>query len=218
MHKILFPLPGLLLLACLSLNTLAADVRINIQALFKDQIMVNINGKSRLLKVGETSPEGVKLIRSDSMDATLEIDGEQWVYSLGGRIVNEGPTEREHYSVRIGRDQNGAYQTEGWINNYPVQLIVDTGATTVAMNENQATALGLSYQGAPTGMAETAGGVVKVYAVRLDSIRVGEIVLNNVQAAVLEGRFPVKVLLGMSFLSRLELRQSENFMELIQKP
>ena len=66
-------------------------------------------------------------------------------------------------------------------------------------------------------MSSTASGLDKIYVVRLDRVKVGDIELRNVQAAIHEGDFPPATLLGMSFLSRLTMRQDGQVLELQKK-
>ena len=76
--------------------------------------------------------------------------------------------------------------------------------------------MGLDTSKAQVGMTSTANGNVKVLLVKLDSVRVGEIVLNNVDATVLPQDMPF-VLLGMSFLNRMEMQRSGATMTLQQR-
>ncbi len=57
-----------------------------------------------------------------------------------------------------------------------------------------------------SGTTRTANGVVRVYRVRLDIVKLGDITLNNVDALVHEADMPF-LLLGMSFLNRVEMRR-----------
>ncbi|MDH3871316.1 MAG: TIGR02281 family clan AA aspartic protease, partial [Gammaproteobacteria bacterium] len=96
--------------------------------------------------------------------------------------------------------------------------LVDTGATQIAMNDAQARRLGIDYRvtGEPTAIT-TASRVERAWAVMLDSVKVGDINLRNVSAIVLEGPQPDQVLLGMSFLGRLEIRNDGQLMTLRRK-
>ncbi len=67
---------------------------------------------------------------------------------------------------------------------------------------------------ASPGTVSTASGLSPAYHVKLDSVRIGDIELRNIQATVLEGAFPQEVLLGMSFLSQLELERKGNLVTL----
>jgi len=212
---------GRRLLCTLLLTTLAATAaavtKVTVVGLFKDTAIVVIDGTRQLLRSGDTSPEGVTLISADSKEAVLEIDGEQKRYGLGGQI---GGTYKkpDQVSVRIWPTPNRMYAVLGSINGYPVDFIVDTGATLVSLSGRQARRLGIDYRvvGTPS-QSSTASGIAKIYLVNLDRVKVGDIELRNVGGAVHDGDFPPATLLGMSFLSRLNMRQDGQVLELQTK-
>ena len=77
----------------------------------------------------------------------------------------------------------------------------------------------MRYSAADRGVMQTANGLVGVYRVKLDTVKLGDIVLNNVDGTVVEGnglggRFG---LLGMSFLSRTEMRREGDQLTLIKR-
>jgi aspartyl protease family protein len=208
-----------LIALALAANTAHAVSKINVIGLFKDKAIVEIDGQRRVLSTGNTSPEGVHLLSANSKEAIMAIDGVQRAYTLGSRIGNGfAPPASSSVSVRIWPNAAGMYFVNGNINQFPVKLLVDTGATLVAMNEREAKRLGLPYklQGV-IGQASTASGTTKAYYIRLSKVRVGEIELNDVEAAVLPGAFPTEVLLGNSFLSRLNMVRTGQVMELQSK-
>ncbi len=207
------------LLVLLSTTTVAAAAvgKITVVGLFKDTAVIVIDGVRRLLRSGDTSPEGVTLISATSKEAVLEVDGVQTRYGLGGQI-GANYSEPEHPTVRIWPTANQMYLVVGSINGFPINFIVDTGATLVSMSGREARRLGIDYRAVGTpGMSSTASGLDKIYVVRLDRVKVGEIELRNVQAAIHEGDFPPATLLGMSFLSRLTMRQDGQVLELQKK-
>jgi len=104
-------------------------------------------------------------------------------------------------------DTRGHFFTTGSINGSLVQFLVDTGATMISMGVADARRIGVNYLQGERGVSRTANGVAKVYRVRLESVKVGDIALANVDALVHESEMPY-VLLGMSFLHRLEMRQA----------
>ena len=204
-----------LLMVLISLaGTATAATKITVVGLFKDTAIVMIDGTRRLLRSGDTSPEGITLISATSAQAVLEIDGEQKVYSLGGQIGGSY-AKPSHAKVRIWPTPDNMYVVLGSINGYPVDFIVDTGATLVSMSGREAKRLGIDYRvvGTPA-RSSTASGVVKIYLVNLNKIKVGDIELRNVRGAVHHGDFPAATLLGMSFLSRLTMRQDGQVLEL----
>jgi len=198
-------------------TTPLAVTKVSVVGLFKDTAIVVIDGTRRLLRSGEVSPEGVRLISASSSEAVLEIDGEQKRFGLGGQIGGSF-AKPELATVRIWPTPNRMYAVLGSINGYPVDFIVDTGATLVSLSAREAKRLGIDYRvvGTP-GRSSTASGIAAIYVVNLDRVRVGDIVLRNVQAAVHDGDFPPSALLGMSFLGRLNIHQDGPVLELQQK-
>jgi aspartyl protease family protein len=185
--------------------------------LFKDRAVLSIDGQRRVLARGETSPEGVKLLSADSESAVLAIEGQTRRYTLGSHI-GASYTPPEESVVRIW-PSGGLYRTSGFINGRTVDFLVDTGASSVAMGAAVARRLGIDYRyrGEPH-VVETANGRVRAYRVRLDTVRVGDIQLRNVEASVLEGNGAGnEVLLGMTYLGRVEMQREGEAMVLRQK-
>lgn len=108
------------------------------------------------------------------------------------------------------------YITTGSINKFSVRFMVDTGATWVAMSTADAKRIGINYYRGTTGYAGTASGTTKIYKVNLDTVKVGNIVLHNVAAAVIP-RLSGPILLGNSFLKRVEIQRSKRVMILKKK-
>jgi aspartyl protease family protein len=199
------------LLFFLPISLLAEDILI--QGLFRDMVIVRIDGKRRKLSIGETSPEGVKLISSTSENAILEINGKRGTYFLGGEVQASFDTPDKAQAMI--QSKHGMYRVSGFINRHPIDFLVDTGATWIALNENHAYKLGINFRyiGTP-GWVSTASGRAKVYKIKLDNVRIGDIVLTNVDAAVLEGNSPEIALLGMSFLNRVSMKHKGNLLVL----
>jgi len=193
----------------------AADVRV--VGLFSGRAVLLVDGQQRLLKPGQTSPEGVKLISATSEEAVLLIDGQEITARLDGRVSARKRTA-EVNEVQVWRDTAGMYTTVGSINGLPVSFLVDTGATSVAMNANQARRLGIDYRViGRQSVVTTASGVTHAWAVTLDTVKVGDLELHNVDAVVLEGAHPATTLLGMSYLGRLEINNDGRLMTLRKK-
>ena len=192
----------------------SAAQRIDARGLFKDRAVLEIDGKQRMLRAGQTSPEGVTLISASSESAVIEVDGQRSTLKLGGRISGNFDAPRSK-RYRIVAGVRGMFETTGSINGFPTRLLVDTGATLVSMNSIQAKRLGIDYRLlGREARSRTASGIAPVWLVQLDRVKVGEIELNNIAAAVHEGAFPEIVLLGMSFLGQLELTRSAGAMVL----
>jgi aspartyl protease family protein len=194
----------------------AAD-SVRVVALFPDKAMVEVDGHNRLLRVGERSPEGLLLISADAHEAVIEVDGKRDTYLPGSRIGGTFSTPQKR-EVRITRDSDGSYNTVGSINGQIVNMLVDTGASSIAMSEVQAKRLGIPYwlDGEKMGV-QTASGYARAYGVTLKRVQVGEITLHDVAAVVVEGDNPTSVLLGMTFLNRVDLEHQGNVMVLRTK-
>jgi len=209
----------LLLLAYLPLMLLTnayAIEKLEVQGLFSNKAVLMIDGKRHILAVGETSPEGVKVISANSRGAVLEVDGQQKQYNLGN-TVSTTFTKRKSQKETIFVNSGGMFMTFGNINGRSVRFLVDTGASAIAMNVEQAKQLGIRYDkvGIPASVS-TASGFVDAYRVRLKSVSVGKITETNVEAFVIDGNHPGPVLLGMTFLGRLNVEHSGNAMTLLQ--
>ena len=207
-------LPALCMLIA-SASAVAVDVRV--VGLFQDRAVVTIDGRQRILRVGQTSPEGIRLVSADSESAVLEVEGQQIRASLDSR-VSASKKARTVSEVQIRRDRSGMYTTIGSINGLPVNFRVDTGATQIAMNGAHARRLGVDYRVVgEQAVVTTASGDERAWAVRLDAVRVGEIELLNIPAMVLDGAQPETILLGMSFLGKLQISNEGQLMTLRQK-
>ncbi|MCB1725427.1 MAG: TIGR02281 family clan AA aspartic protease [Chromatiaceae bacterium] len=112
------------------------------------------------------------------------------------------------HQVVLDRNAAGHYVASGRINGFPVTFLLDTGATDVALPEALADRLRLERTGG--GISQTANGAVAVWRTVLDEVRLGDIRLKDVRASILPSMAAGDpVLLGMSFLRRLEFSQRD---------
>ena len=197
---------------------LAADI--NVLGLTANRAVVSIDGgKPRTLAVGQVTPEGLKLISASSESATFEVSGIRRTLVPGQSGVYAANPSRSGGggSVTLAADSRGHFVTTGVVNGTSLRFIVDTGATSVVLSSADARQAGVNYLAGTRGFTQTANGVVPIYAVKLDSLRVGDITLNNVDAMVIEGdKLPIG-LLGMSFLNRMEMRREGTTLTLIRR-
>ena len=119
----------------------------------------------------------------------------------------------EDRTVTLARGLDGHYRAEALINGHEVNVLVDTGATGVAVSERVANRLGLPRRGAVR--TATANGDSVAYMTRLESVKLGGVEAHDVAALIAPG-LAGDVLLGMSFLSRMDVRLYQGTMTIKQ--
>lgn len=192
-------------LAILPLPAAATDV--TVVGLFPNKAVVTINrGQPRILAVGQATGEGVKLVSVDGSSATFEIDGKRQRLEMGQHFETPGQGG-ERTSVTLAPDSRGHFIADAQVNGGHLRLMVDTGATMVRISTADAQRLGIDYTKGERGYSIVADGRrVPSYRLKLDSVSIGGLTLYNVDASVGEGSMGFG-LLGMSFLSRTEMRR-----------
>ena len=211
MMTALFKVParGVLLTLSVGLGLSAvaeAEPSIEVQGLFRDRALLTINGTSRVVKAGDPSRDGVRLISATPQQAVIEIDGEKRILTLSDKISG-GYAQPGQKEVAITRNNRQEYRVGGMVNGRRVEFLVDTGANVVAFSASEAKRLGIDYQRGIRSLAETASGVVKAWSIMLDRVTVGDISAANITASVLEGEYPGTALLGMSWLRHVDLSE-----------
>ena len=116
-------------------------------------------------------------------------------------------------TVILKRGLDGHYRSEALINGLSFNVLVDTGATGVIIPQAVADQLGI--QSAVAVRTNTANGESTGYLVRLQSIKLGGIVAQDV-SAIIAPSLSGDVLLGMSFLGRMDVRLFNNEMQIKQ--
>lgn len=106
--------------------------------------------------------------------------------------------------VELALQRDGHYHADADVNGRSVPVLVDTGATVVALTYDDAAAAGIFVRpGDFTAVSQTANGIARFAPVTIDRLSIGGITVRDVQAAVAErGKLGV-TLLGMAFLSKL---------------
>ncbi len=171
-------------------------------------------GDPKTIKVGQKW-NGISVLAVERGEATVEIDGKRRVLKIG-QHYRSASASSDGQSVILAADPRGHFVSQGSINGSPVRFLVDTGATTVALPAAEAQRLGIDYRKGQRGFTNTAGGVVPVYRVRFDSVKLGAIELSGVDGIVIEQGLDI-ALLGMSFLNRVEMKRDGQTMVLIRR-
>ena len=194
-----------------ALNGTASAASVFVKALGYDSADVMINGaEARRMWVGDTSPEGVRLRSVTDDAALLETDGKLWTLK---------PGQGSYSQTTLQADPRGQFFLTAQVNGTPLPAIIDTGATSVTMNSEDASRMGIDYTRGQRVVARTASGPSVAYLVTFSSVQVGEIVLTNVPGSVIDvgkRELPL-VLIGMSFLRNVDMQRSGNAMLLLRR-
>lgn len=194
-------------LLALALSSIVGATDVNVVGLFSGKAMLEIDkAPARMISVGQKI-NGVKLLEANSEGAVVEVNGKREKLQMGQSIASAGPTS-ERPKIVLTADSQGHFVTTGQMNGATTTFLVDTGATTIAMSKPEAKRLGISFVNARRGISSTANGQVAYYQIKLDTVKIGDVTLHQVEAAVIDGGGMDVTLLGMSFLNRLDMKRS----------
>lgn len=174
-----------------------------------------IDGEPRTVRIGE-SVEGIRLVALDDGRATVEVDGRRLTLLLGASPGRVGPGNTgvgQSRQIVLSSASGGHFVTAGSINGRSTEFLVDTGATSVSIAQSEAERLGLRFREGRRIMTQTANGTVPAHRLQLDTVRIGEVEVHNVDAIVVPGQMS-HVLLGNSFLTRFQMRRENDLMTL----
>jgi len=208
---------GLLALVLLAPAARADELRITANALSDGRAMLTVDGQPRMLRVGQTSPEGIKLLSANAHEAVIEVGGKR-LQLQPGREPGGGFTAPERRKVSLTRAPNGHYFVGAVVDGHPLSMMLDTGATVIAISGVDADRLGVDYRGrgSPTQVM-TAAGPSAAWDVVLDKVELSGILVRNVPAVVIEGRNPSPALLGMSWLQQVSMHEEGGVMVLQER-
>jgi len=204
---------GALLCLCASFSAPAGAADVGLAGLFPGKALLTINGgPPRTLALGVKTDEGVRVLSIEGETATIEIDGKKRVLRVGQNVAAQASGSGPATAV-LTADGRGHFLTTGNINGTTVRFVVDTGASVISLGAGDARRIGIDASKGQQAMTQTANGQAVVSLVKLDVVRVGDIVLHNVDASVHQQDMPI-VLLGMSFLNRMEMQRDGETMTL----
>ena len=108
-------------------------------------------------------------------------------------------------TIVLRADRQGHFWIRGRVNQADVHFMIDTGATGIALNQQDAASAGIHLQDRDfTLRSHTANGIARAAPVEIRTLEVGPITVRGVSAHVMEGSMTGIALLGMSFLRRLD--------------
>jgi aspartyl protease family protein len=190
---------------CLLSVTFFSQANIVAVGLMPGMAILEKDGQRLVIKAGQEQ-QGITLIRADSEQCVIEINGTRQTLLLGASLASSY-TVTQGKSVRLQQDFGGHYYARVKLNGRTVRMLVDTGATNVALSGNMARKLGIAYAKGQRMRSATAGGIVNSFLVRVNEMNLDGITRYNVPVSVIEGAHPDVPLLGMSFLGQLKIQQ-----------
>ncbi|MFZ6760689.1 retropepsin-like aspartic protease family protein [Undibacterium sp. Ji50W] len=194
-------------------SSLATDI--DVVGLFPGKAILVVDGAvPKTYSVGATINGDSKLVEADRESATIIINGKRQVLTIGQAVHHSAASSSNSVVLRVG--DNGHFIARAVINGVSVNMLVDTGASLIALPASDALKIGLKYKEGRPGRANTAGGLVETYLVKIDTIKVGDVELHQVEASVIEKGLTVP-LLGMSFLNRMDMRREGDQMTLTKR-
>jgi aspartyl protease family protein len=209
-------MPNFIALLLLLVCTPAAALDVALIGVIGDKAAVLAvgGGDPKTVKVGQKW-NGIVVLSVEKERATVEIEGKKRVL-MQGQHYRSRPPSSDRQRVTLAADPRGHFVVDGAVNGNVTRFLVDTGASLIALPASDAVRLGLDYRKGARSFAKTAAGVVAVYRVHLDTVKVGGIELTAVEAMVIEKGLDI-ALLGMSFLNRVEMQRDGQTMTLIRR-
>jgi aspartyl protease family protein len=161
--------------------------------------------------------QDVKVVAVTADGATVDIKGVRRTMRMGEAPVSVGGRGRNSTAggrqVVLQSDSRGHFIQSGTINGKTIEYMVDTGASTVAIGRSDADRIGLDYKSAARVQMGTANGVALGWRLKLDSVRIGDVEVMNVEATITPQPMPY-VLLGNNFLSEFKMTRTRDQMVL----
>lgn len=123
---------------------------------------------------------------------------------LKSNLLPFHPTQNENGSVSFIRSTDGHFQIEAYANHVPIQFMVDTGASSIALTIPDAKRLGIDVENLSySEPIHTANGLTFGALIQISELKIGVIVVHDISASVCENLSGLS-LLGMNFLKRLK--------------
>lgn len=183
----------------------------------KALLVVN-GGAPKAVSAGEVF-QGVKVLSVASDQTVVEVAGKRQTIVLGGAPVSvggKGGGEATGSQIVLTAGTGGHFRTLGAINGRSTQFMVDTGATSIAMGADEARRLGIPFESGERIYGNTANGVVMGFKVSLTSVRIQDVEVHNVEAAVLPQSMG-HILLGNTFLTRFQMKRDNDTLTLTRR-
>lgn len=207
----------LLVLICAALPAAWADT-VALTGMFGSKALLVVNGGAPKTVAAGEMHQGVKVISTGPDQAVIEQAGKRVTLRVGDAPVSTGGGSSISRGTRIvlTAGSGGHFVTAGQINGKSVQFMVDTGATSIAMGAQDAERAGINYKAGQMIGISTANGNTQGYRIKLNSVRIGDVEVFDVDAVVTPQAMPY-MLLGNSFLTRFQMTRENEQMTLVKR-
>ncbi len=179
-------------------------------------LLVVGGGQPKPVAAGETH-QGIKVVSVTGDLAVLEIQGQRVSLRVGDAPVSQGARPggsngNNGSKIVLPIGSGGHFFAQGTVNGKPIQFMVDTGATTIALGQSDAQRMGIDYQKGLQVRIGTANGMAQGWKIKLGSVKIGDVEVYDVDAIV--GPDMPYALLGNSFLGRFNMNKTIDTMVL----
>ena len=196
--------------------TAAMAQSVGLSGMLGGKALIIVDGSPpKTVAVGDTF-KGVKIVSTQGDHAVVEIAGKQHTLRVGDAPASVGAGTGSGAAgnrIVLTAGSGGHFFTLGQINGQSTQMVVDTGATSIAMSTSDAQRLGVNYKSGQMVSMSTANGVIPGWVIKLSSVRVGDVTVHGVDAIVSSGSMPY-VLLGNSYLTHFQMTRANDQMVL----
>jgi len=200
----------------LAFGQTAAAQTVALAGMLGGKALVIVDGGAPKTVAAGESHKGVKVVSTQGDAAVVEIGGKRHTLRVGdapASVGGSGGGDASGKRIVLSAGSGGHFFTSAQINGQAVQVMVDTGATMVALSVAEAQRIGLNYRAGQATQVSTANGVIPAWRIKLGSVRIGDVMVYDVDAAVSAGSMPY-VLLGNSYLSRFQMTRTNDEMVL----
>lgn len=191
---------------------------VSLQGMLGNRALLIIDGGAPRSVAPGQAVGGVRVISTSGDQAILSINGQRHTLRVGEAPASVGgaPANSGGGQIVLSADSRGHFFAQGSINNRPVQFLVDTGASAVAIGQPEADRLGLDYKSGRPVHLNTANGVAQGWRVKLRALKIGDVTVHEVDAVITPMAMPA-VLLGNSFLNQFNMRRDADQMTLSRR-
>jgi len=197
----------------------ASAQSVGLSGMLGSRALLIVDGSApRSVAPGETF-QGVKVISTSGDQAVVEIGGKRATLRVGdapASVGKGGGAGSGGSKIVLPAASGGHFMAQGSINGSATNFMVDTGATTVAMSVDYAERMRVDYKSGQAVRMNTANGVAQGWRVKLNSVRIGDVEIFDVDAVVTQQSMPF-VLLGNSYLSRFQMQRDNDQMVLTRR-